>query len=121
MSQSGLLAAVAAQLYGISRGDRKYNADGKANSFDLVILLCYCSMLFNIGATVSGFSIIYALGQIDCYHPTLVMFNAALRTSAGMMRLRQGYDLDMLPGLLPPAMSMGSESSQEDQRSVTVA
>lgn len=63
--QSGLLAAVAAQLLSYFRDPGTYDRRlDSQNARDVVVALCYGALFFNVGATISAFIIIDKLGSL---------------------------------------------------------
>ncbi|TEB24434.1 hypothetical protein FA13DRAFT_1797294 [Coprinellus micaceus] len=62
---SGLLAGVASQLYGFFKSPDSYSEATGQTSKDAIVALCYLAMFLNIGATLSGFMIIDALGEVQ--------------------------------------------------------
>ncbi|KAF5335979.1 hypothetical protein D9611_006285 [Ephemerocybe angulata] len=68
---SGLLAGVAAQLYGFFKDDGSYK-DGSSRTREAIVVLCYSAVFFNIGATISGFILIDGLGEIQYHAASLI-------------------------------------------------
>ncbi|KAJ3502130.1 hypothetical protein NMY22_g18692 [Coprinellus aureogranulatus] len=62
---SGLLAAAASQLYGFFKSSSSYSENTSETTRDAIVGLCYVAMFLNIGATLSGFMIIDALGEVQ--------------------------------------------------------
>jgi hypothetical protein len=66
--QSGLLASTASGLYSFFKDESNFNTrtnpDGTRT---FVLILCYSSLLFNIGAVITSFILIDKLGELPFY------------------------------------------------------